>query len=83
MRGHGAVITAKSIRLATFTAIGLDAQARMARDAMALGGVTYLSPGEVRATARLFDPEAQGNSIGRAWEYWCARANVPYREHGA
>ena len=83
MRGHGAVIAAKSIRLATFTAIGLDTQARALREALTLGAATGLSSGEAAATAGLFDPDAAGNSIGRAWEYWCARANVPYRAKGA
>jgi hypothetical protein len=29
MRGHGAVLSAKTMRLATFTAIGLDTHARL------------------------------------------------------
>ncbi len=83
MRGHGAVIAAKSIRLATFTAIGLDTQARLLHDAVSLGAVNGLSPGEVTATAGLFEPGTPGDSVNRAWEYWCSRANVPFHAAGA
>ena len=83
MRGHGAVIAAKTIRLATFTAINLDNQARLRHDALALGAVTDMSPGEVAETAKLFEPGAQGGSLARAWEYWCGRANVPFIPRGA
>lgn len=83
MRGHGAVVAAKTIRLATFTAINLDIQARLQRDATALGAATPLSPGEVAATAALFDPSAPSDSVGRAWEYWCVRAGVPFHARGA
>lgn len=83
MRGHGAVIAAKTIRLATFTAIGLDTQARLQRDAMSLGAVTGLSPGEIAATAGLFEPGSPGDSVNRAWEHWCVRAGVPFRRGDA
>lgn len=78
MRGHGAVIAAKTVRLATFTAINLDIQARLQREAMSLGETIPLSAGEVAGTAALFDPSASTDSVGRAWEYWCVRANVPF-----
>lgn len=83
MRGHGAVVAARTVRLATFTAINLDVQARLQREAMTLGAATPLSPGEVAATAALFDPSAPSDSVGRAWEYWCVRAGVPFRPPGA
>ena len=83
MRGHGAVVAAPSVRLATFMAISLDTQARAQREAMSLGPYVGLSPGEVAATGHLYDPGAPGNSMNRAWEYWCARANVPFHERGA
>lgn len=82
MLGHGAVIAAKSVRLATFIAISLDTQARAQREAISLGPVNGLSPGEIAATAHLFDLGAPGDSMNRAWEYWCARANVRYHPRG-
>ena len=83
MRGHGATVAAKSIRLATFIAVNLDVQARAQREAMSLGPVNGLSPGEIASTEHLFDPGAPGDSMARAWEYWCARAKVLYHERGA
>ncbi len=83
MRGHGAVATGASIRLATYLAISLDIQARLQREAMALGKVKYLSKGEVAATAKIFDPATPGDAVGRAWEYWCARAHIAFNPQGA
>ena len=83
MRGHGAAIAAQSIRLATFIAVSLDVQAREQREAMSLGPVNRLSPGEIAATSHLYDPGVPGDSMNRAWEYWCARAGVPFHARGA
>ena len=84
MRGHGAVAAGVSIRQATIAAITLNQQARLLRDAIALGGgVRTLAPGEVTATARIFNPETPGDAIGRTWEYWCLRAGMPYHPRGA
>jgi ribulose-5-phosphate 4-epimerase/fuculose-1-phosphate aldolase len=82
MRGHGAVAAGKSIRLATYVAITLNLQARLQREAMALGDVKYLAKGEIAATAAGFDPSAPGDALGRVWEYWCARAGVPFYPRG-
>ena len=47
MRGHGAASTGGSIRQAVIAAITINSQARLLRDAIALGGdVKVLSPGE-------------------------------------
>ena len=83
MRGHGAAVAALSVRLATFIAISLDTQAREQREAMSLGPVNGLSPGEIAATSHLYDPGVPGDSMNRAWEYWCARAGVPFHVRGA
>jgi ribulose-5-phosphate 4-epimerase/fuculose-1-phosphate aldolase len=83
MRGHGAVIAAQSIRLATFTAISLDEQARLQREAMNFGAFNGLTAGEIAATAHLYDPGKPGDILNRAWEYWCARANVRFHVRGA
>ena len=78
MRGHGAVAAGVSVRVATFIAVTLNIQARLLREALALGDVKYLSRDEIAATAGLFDPANPGDAIGRTWEYWCARAGVPF-----
>lgn len=84
MRGHGAAAAGVSIRVAVIAAVMLNLQAKLQRDALALGGaVRYLSPGEVAATAKTFSPETPGDAIGRTWEYWCHRAGVPYHGRGA
>ena len=83
MRGHGAAAAGPSIRVAVIAAIMLNQQARLQREAIALGGgVTYLSPGEVAATTRTFSAETPGDAIGRTWEYWCHRAGVPFHARG-
>ena len=82
MRGHGAVAAGVSIRLATFIAVTLNTQARLLREALALGDVKYLSKDEIAATASLFDPSNPGDAIGRTWENWCARAGVPFTAKG-
>jgi HCOMODA/2-hydroxy-3-carboxy-muconic semialdehyde decarboxylase len=84
MRGHGAAAAGPSIRVATIAAITLNVQARLQRDAIALGGsVKYLAPGEVAATSKTFSAETPGDAIGRTWEYWCVRAGVPFHVRGA
>ena len=82
MRGHGTVAAGVSVRLATFIAVTLNTQARLLREALALGDVKYLSREEIVATASLFDPTNPGDAIGRTWEYWCARAGVPFTAQG-
>ncbi len=84
MRGHGAAVAGPSIRVAVIVAIMLNLQARLQREAIALGGdVKYLSPGEVAATSRTFSAETPGDAIGRTWEYWCVRAGVPFHPRGS
>ena len=83
MRGHGAVTAAPTIRMATFIAVNLDLQAHLEAEAMKMGAVRFLSAGEVAASALNFDPASPGDAVARTWEYWCARAHVPFHPHGA
>lgn len=84
MRGHGAVAAGVSIRQAVIAAITLNQQARLLRDAIALGGgVRTLSDGEIAATAAIFDPATPGDAVGRTWEWFCLRAGVPYQPRTA
>ena len=84
LRGHGAVAVGRSIRQATIAAVNLNAQARIMQNTIALGGgVHALSPDEIAETAKIFSDETPGDAIGRTWEYWCARAGVPFHARGA
>lgn len=73
MRGHGCVVTAPSIEDAVLTAIYLRVNARLQMDAMRMGEVNYLSPGEVLINSQQKDRRV-GNA--RAWEYLCSRAKI-------
>ena len=84
MRGHGAVAAGVSIRQAVIAAITLNQQARLLRQAIALGGgVRTLSDGEIAATSAIFRPETPGDAVGRTWEWFCLRAGVAYHPRGA
>lgn len=82
MRGHGAVLAAPSIRVATVIANALERQARAVTAARQLGAVTYLSPGEVAGTATILDPSTPGDAVGRTWEWWCKRVGRPFTASG-
>jgi HCOMODA/2-hydroxy-3-carboxy-muconic semialdehyde decarboxylase len=82
MRGHGAVVAAPTVRVATFLAIALDTHARLLREALQLGDVTYLSPGEVKTTGKIADSKVGADAIGRAWEHWCNKASRPFTAEG-
>lgn len=69
MRGHGNVVTGFSIQQAVFRAIYTESNARLQSEAMRLGEVTYLTPGEAQATSDMNDEH-----LGRPWEVWKKRA---------
>jgi len=71
MRGHGCVVVGRGIRDAVISAIYLQVNARLQMDAMRLGTIKFLSPGEIGA----FVGRQVGDFAGdRAWEYFRARA---------
>ncbi len=71
MRGHGATVAGLSVEDAVMTAVYLQVNAQLQMDAMRLGEVTYLHPGEV--DVRLARSQKfLGND--RAWEYMSRRA---------
>lgn len=76
MRGHGAVVAGGSLREVVFNAIYLELNANLQQRAAALGDVTFLSDGEVRAILAT----RSSFTFERAWEYWCQRAGQPYDE---
>jgi len=73
MRGHGCTVTGKSVREATLAAVYTQVNAKLQLQAMPLGEVTYLSPGEIERT-----PEALVGPLAmeRAWDYYAARAGA-------
>jgi ribulose-5-phosphate 4-epimerase/fuculose-1-phosphate aldolase len=68
IRGHGFVAVADSTPIVVYRAIYTQLNARVQFEAMKLGPVTYLTPGEaVKAQAIV---EA---TVGRPWELWKSR----------
>jgi ribulose-5-phosphate 4-epimerase/fuculose-1-phosphate aldolase len=67
MRGHGATVVGRDVREAVFRAVYLALNAQLQADAMRLGTVAYLSPGEAEAATRSI-----ATQIERAWSLWTA-----------
>ena len=72
MRGHGITVAANSLFNAVTTAIYTNLNARLQAQAMLMGDVRYLSPGELAHAGKL----STGSSLGgdRQWEYFRHRA---------
>jgi HCOMODA/2-hydroxy-3-carboxy-muconic semialdehyde decarboxylase len=73
MRGHGATVLAGTVRHAVYISIYLELNAKLQMQAMALGSIKFLTPGETDAVIARTGPY----SINRAWENWCRRAGRP------
>jgi HCOMODA/2-hydroxy-3-carboxy-muconic semialdehyde decarboxylase len=69
MRGHGATIVGSDLRQAVFRAVYTEGNARLQAEAMRIGEVTYLSPGEAKTATVSVGGQAQ-----RAWDLWRMRA---------
>jgi ribulose-5-phosphate 4-epimerase/fuculose-1-phosphate aldolase len=76
MRGHGATVAANTVRYAVFTSIYLEVNAKLQMQAMAMGDITFLTPGEVEKVIARTGPY----TLNRAWENWCRRAGRPMAE---
>jgi ribulose-5-phosphate 4-epimerase/fuculose-1-phosphate aldolase len=75
MRGHGATVAASNVRHAVFISIYLEVNAKLQMQAMALGDIKFLTPGEVDKVISRTGPY----TLNRAWENWCRRAGRPYQ----
>ena len=76
MRGHGATVAGRSVRHAVFISIYLEVGAKLQMQAMAMGEIKFLTPGEVdMITARVND-----YTLNRAWENWARRAGRQMQE---
>jgi ribulose-5-phosphate 4-epimerase/fuculose-1-phosphate aldolase len=73
MRGHGFTAVGRTLIEALKTAIYLPLNAKVLMEALRLGGVKPLSPGEI--AVRLKTP-IDSPAYTRAWEYWSNRANA-------
>ena len=73
MRGHGCVVTGPTVETTVLTSIYLRVNARLQMDAMRMGEVTYLSPGEIELSSQRNKPKVGDD---RAWEYLSARAKI-------
>ncbi|MBD3759594.1 class II aldolase/adducin family protein [Rhizorhabdus sp.] len=82
MRGHGAVLAGPSIRTAVLLAIMIETEASVQIEALKLGDLTYLSPGEIKMTRAIIDPNERSGSANRLWEEWCRKAGRPFVEKG-
>lgn len=73
MRGHGCVVAGSSVREAVMVAIYLMVNAKIQKQAMQLGEVTYLTEGEAAKTAEM---QVSPLSLDRVWEYWARRCGM-------
>jgi HCOMODA/2-hydroxy-3-carboxy-muconic semialdehyde decarboxylase len=71
MRGHGDVVVGRSIREAVFRAVYTEVNARLAGEALRLGGGEVVFLNEEEAGAAAITNSAQ---IDRPWELWKAKA---------
>jgi ribulose-5-phosphate 4-epimerase/fuculose-1-phosphate aldolase len=76
LRGHGCVVTGRTIREVVYISVYLELNARLQRQAMAMGNIKFLTAGEVDKILETTGAVA----FDRAWENWCRRAG---REPGA
>jgi ribulose-5-phosphate 4-epimerase/fuculose-1-phosphate aldolase len=68
MRGHGATVVGGTLEQAVYRSVYAEVNARLQRDALALGPVTYLDAEEAALAAATND-----GVLGRTWELWQRR----------
>ncbi|HWK14230.1 MAG TPA: class II aldolase/adducin family protein [Rhizobiaceae bacterium] len=73
LRRHGVVVVGKSLKETVFTAIYASENAAMQQQALAMGEVSYLSPGEIEKSAAL---NLSPLGIDRSWPNRCIRAGL-------
>lgn len=73
LRGHGAVVAARSVREACVLALYLEESAHLQVEAMKIGAPKFITPEEAeRIAKRTFKPA----STERAWEHFKAKASA-------
>ena len=74
MRGHGNVVVAGDVKVATYRAVYTEMNARLQLQALQIGGpVEYLAPEEAMATEATIESQ-----IHRPWDLWKAKV-LPLR----
>jgi len=71
MRGHGSVAVGATLRHAVYRAVYAEINARLQSEALKLGPVKYLTPGEARRAR-----DTQDKVLSRAYELWARRAGA-------
>ena len=70
MRGHGAAIATRDLRLTVLVSVSLMLNATMLMQAMSIGKVNFLTDDEVLGLTDIFTGD---RTLGRAWQYWARR----------
>ena len=65
LRGHGSVAVGRSVREAVYRAVYTEENALLQREAMQLGDVKFLTPGEVDRMQAYMTPD-----VRRPWDLW-------------
>lgn len=78
LRGHGNVVVGTSIQQVVFRAYYTESNARLQSQAMAMGEIEFLSPGEAEAASWMNDVH-----LDRPWQVWKRRARHMGLELGA
>jgi ribulose-5-phosphate 4-epimerase/fuculose-1-phosphate aldolase len=71
LRGHGNVVVGFSIQQVVFRAIYTEGNARLQSEAMRMGEINFLTPGEAGATSDMNDEHLE-----RPWQVWKKRAQA-------
>ena len=69
MRGHGSTVVAESVRVAVYRAVYTEVNAQLLLQALPLGEVQALTPGEAEATRATNEGQ-----VDRPWNLWKAQA---------
>jgi HCOMODA/2-hydroxy-3-carboxy-muconic semialdehyde decarboxylase len=69
MRGHGCTVVAESLRVAVYRSIYTELNAKLLLQALPLGAVNYLTPGEAEATR-----VTNEGQVARPWALWKQQA---------
>jgi ribulose-5-phosphate 4-epimerase/fuculose-1-phosphate aldolase len=73
MRGHGCTVASDSLKKVVITAVYVQVNAKLQLEAMGLGEINYLTPGETKKTGDLLNmPMVEI----RVWDYLASRANT-------
>jgi len=73
MRGHGAVVSGKTIKEAVLIAVFMEHNARISMQCLQMGTPQYLSAGEIELGMNKF---VGSLAIDRAWDYWSLRTGL-------